>query len=95
MANFQIPPGKRTATMNSEKPYLGSRLGHGMPSAREPYESYSEEDGKKFDKIFPKSVKHVEYRGDVCFNKDCQFYSSRVNSQCMMRDDVKRCKDNK
>lgn len=74
------------------KPFLGYRPGHGMPSAREPVEHYTDEGRKTFDHIFPeKKNKNI----DMCNNKKCQYYSERKNNQCAMFNDINLCGEHK
>lgn len=87
MANVHIKPEPPPFP----QPYLGSRPGCGMPSAREPMEHYTDKGRDNFDNALPNSVKFGDRAIPRCYNTSCEWFSEKKNNQCIMFIDIYRC----
>ena len=92
MTIIKIKPGCRTQHMNDEKPYLGYRIGHGMPSARTPQESYNDNGRKNHRDVFGKNDEWFDKRPqESCVNNSCPALSTRKQSGCVIYRDISKC----
>ena len=77
------------ATDSAAKPYFGYRRGGGMPSAQEPYDCYTNDGGKKFERIFGKKKLNV-LETEFC-KEICEYQNARKRSGCDKFIDVDKC----
>ena len=84
------------ATDGKEKPYLGSRRGRGMPSAREPIDEFTPQGRNNYDKAFKQStnsmLNNVKRVKKCPVGQLCEWYTERKQSHCLLHIDAKDCK---
>jgi hypothetical protein len=74
-----------------EKPYLGWRPGHGMPSARKPVESLD----LSGEKAYQFEERTYNRKNPVICREECQFRSKRKANLCSVHFDVSKCDQEK